>query len=194
MTEENDSSPSRDILKLPHIGLRAETLAAIGWLGSLGAQVWVTVGWAWGGSAIVLGSPEYAALTAMLIPILLGTTWYWIYYLRHCLGAGARFRELEGDIENVNECLYSTIRTYSEKEQSSEGRPPHTDDITVLAWKLERWCRVPVPPPILGAEDGKAWHHFLEQLSWHSQIRDLKSARKVWPKLESQLKSTRGSP
>ena len=187
MPEENGASPSREILKLPRIRPRAPFLAAIGWLGSLGGQVWVTVAWTWGGSVIALGSAEYAALMAMLIPILVGTTGYWIWRLRQRFGAAARFRELEEDIDDASECLYSTIKFYSSKERHSEDPLPRTYDLIALAWKLEKRCKIPVPPPICSAEDGKAWHHFLEQLSWLSQIGDLKSARKVWPKLQNQL-------
>ena len=88
------------LLRNTQFGLSSGSLAAIGWLGSLGGQVWVTVAWTWGESAIVLGPAEYAALSAVLIPILAGTTGYWIWRLRNSFGAVARFRELDGDIED----------------------------------------------------------------------------------------------
>lgn len=45
MPEETGESDSRKTPKLPRLGLSAGTLAALGWLGSLGGQVWVTVAW-----------------------------------------------------------------------------------------------------------------------------------------------------
>ena len=193
MQEENGVSDSRAIPKLPRLGLSAGTLAAIGWLGSLGGQVWVTVAWTWGESAIVLGPAEYAALSAVLIPILAGSTGYWIWRLRNSFGSVGRFVELEEDIVNAGEVLHHVTNYYAGKEENCKDLGPGTEDITALAWKLERWCKIPVPPPICSVEDGKAWHRFLEQLCWLSQIGDLKGARKVWPKLQNQLKRTNAS-
>ena len=194
MQEDNGVSELREMPKLPRFGLSSGSLAAIGWLGSLGGQVWVTVAWTWGESAIVLGPAEYAALSAVLIPILAGTTGYWIWRLRNSFGAVARFRELDGDIEDAGEGLSSVINYYASKDENSTDFGPGGKYVTALAWKLERWCKIPVPPPICNVEDGKAWHCFLEQLSWLSQIGDLKGARKVWPKLQNQLNRTEASP
>ena len=113
MPEENGASPPRDILKFPRIGPSTPTLSAIGWLGSLAGQVWVTVSWAWGESVIALQLAEYAALIAMLVPIFIGTTAYWILRLRQRFGPAARFRELEDDIDDASEVLFPIIQFYT---------------------------------------------------------------------------------
>ena len=79
---------------------------------------------------MILRPAEYAALTAVLIPILAVTSGYWTLHLRKSFGSVARFIELEADIEDAEEGLNRLMYLCSERDENIMDVEPSAEELS----------------------------------------------------------------
>ena len=142
----------------------------LGWVLSLGGNVWSLVAWISGGGIDVFGPPEYAASIVIFSVVLIYCSWHLYQPFRPSRRLAAMADEIKALRDHVE----------GRNLQSLSGL--REEQARVIARRLDG-LQVPYPP-IKGENAIRNWHTFLIHLQAEARSYQIDRARSLWKTLQ----------
>ena len=160
------------------LGKALYVVRLLGWLLFFGGFVWSVVSWIWGGGLKELGTPEYAAFTAMFSVAVIYMSWHLYQPFR----PSNRLGGMTDEFTSVRVSLEWYMNPGRIGQVEIEGRDEEI--VRKLARALDG-LRIP-HPPVTGKGITAGWHRFLVRLGAEARVRNIRGARRLWGEMQSE--------